>query len=211
MSGADGPLSVSYIFSATIHNNGNVYAHGNFDILGRTYSNTIAYWNGAEWRLPEFENDKTIDSVLYRSLTREMVLSGYASSGSTTYTIPAVSTITNSTEGDIYPSVTLDATGYYVYSLHNRSTGERIFLNGLQVYTGEKIELVFSSTGYTITSNRRGDMRSSVLSGSSPTFHLQPGANYVSCFVHPSPTAAVTIPLKYPCQSYISLNETVYE
>lgn len=148
---------------------------------------------------------------MYRKLTKQIVISGYASSGSTTYTIPAVSTITNSTEGNIYPSVTLDATGYYVYSLYNRSTGERIFLNGLQVYTGEKIELIFSPNGYTITSNIRGDMRSAVLSGSSPTFSLQPGANYVSCFVHPSPTAAVTIPLKYPAAAYISLNETVYE
>ena len=121
-----------------------------------------------------------------------------------------VVTITDLTENNSIHYLTLDATGYNVYSLYNRTTGERIFLNGLRVYTGEKIELIFSPTGYTITSNVRGDMRSSVLSGSSPTFHLQPGDNYVSCFVYPSPAAAVTIPLKYPAQNYISLDETVY-
>ena len=97
-----------------------------------------------------------------------------------------------------------------MYSLWNRTTGERIYLNGLTVGAGERIEMAFNPTGYTMNSNIRGDMRSSVQSGSSPTFHLQPGANYVSVFVYPSPVTNVTVPLKYPASGYISLDETVY-
>ena len=198
---------------ATLHENGNVYAYFvSIVINGITYTNKTAYWNGATWALAEFDNDRDIYNVYYRNLTSEFVICSYGAFGADAiFTIPAVSTVTNSTEGNIYPAVTFDACGSYVYSLYNRTTGERIFLNGLRVYTGERIELVFSPTGYTMTSNVRGDMRSSVLSGSSPTFHLQPGANYVSVFVYPSPVTDVTVPLKYPSSGYISLNETVYE
>lgn len=203
------PGATSIIYYATLTPYG-VQANSTFPAL--QLSNRFAYWDGATWRANEIGCNKGMIGIFYRNLTREYLVSTtYNAGDAIAWTFPAVSAITNSTEGDIYPSLTLDATGYYIHSLWNRTTGDRIYLNGLKVGLGEKIELVFSPTGYTITSNLRGDMRSSVLSGSSPTFHLQPGANYVSCFVYPSPTAAVTIPLKYPPAGYISLNETVYE
>ena len=141
------PGAADNIQRATIDENGNVFAECPFWIInGVTFANTIAFWNGSNWELPEFNNDGTVYSVMYRKLTGEYIVSGYGS-GVLTYTVPAVSTVTNSTEGNIYPAVTFDACGSYVYSLYNRTTGERIFLNGLRVYTGERIELVFSPTG----------------------------------------------------------------
>lgn len=189
-----------------------VYAMGEFTIGGMAYTLSIAKWTGSLWQLVEYKGGPTQFWWNYKRLTNQVYMTAYtAGITNPSFTIPAVSAITNSTEGDIYPILTLDATGYYIHSLWNRTTGDRIYLNGLKVGLGEKIELVFSPTGYTITSNLRGDMRSSVLSGSTPNFRLRPGVNYVSCFVYPSPTAAVTIPLKYTPGGYLSLDETVFE
>lgn len=200
---------------ASLGQNGEVYCYGTFTIRGNTYQKSIAEWigpgSGGEWRIIEYASDANLYAVNYRPDTNEQILLGYNNTGTLTYTVPAVSTITNSTEGNLYPWLCLDNTGQYVYSLWNRTTGDRIYLNGLTVGAGEKIWLQFNANGYTITSNIRGDLRSAVGTGSSPTFKLQPGANYVSCFVYPSPTAAITIPLYYPTGGYISLDEAVYE
>ena len=94
----------NYIYVDT--DTGELFAYGTFTIKGMTFTNTIGTWNGSEWKLAEYKSDQVIYAMFPRYRTNEIALCGFAASGDVdlTYTVPAVSTITNSTEGNIYPS-----------------------------------------------------------------------------------------------------------
>lgn len=200
-------LNSSSALYCSLMKNGFPYILGDILINGSAFGWGVA-WDGTAWHpLDVYRASGNFRSLQYDSARDETFYMMYGVGAAPK--IPSIVTINNSSEENIYPRVIASNAGYYFYSLHNRSTNEKIYLDGLSCGLGESIEFTFTKSGFTVISNIRGDLKTSILPGSSPTFHLKPGTNYVSCFIAGNPNGSPAVVLRYPAGNYTSLYETV--
>jgi len=123
---------------------------------------------------------------------------GFTTSG--TASMANVATVTNAGSAEAYPIITMDGPGT-VFQLANFTTRTFIYFD-LTLLTGETATINFSPERQTFTSDFRGDLRHTIVSGSElSSFLLQPGDNYISLYINnASATASI---------EYTELHETI--
>lgn len=166
----------------TVLSDGTVWAGGGFTNTGGVaLRSPIARWTGSSW----VGSDNSLNStVTVQAITPDAggkLYVGYSSFG--TATQGGLTTVTNPGTARAYPTVKLygpSSGTARIYQIVNPTTNRAIYLN-LTLNVGEIATLVFTPDNLSFTSDFRGNIASTILSGSNEAdFFLQPGANVIS-------------------------------
>lgn len=104
------------------------------------------------------------------------------------WTYPAVTSITNPGTARAYPVIEIEGPGK-LHFLRNNTTGQELVFD-LLLFEDETLTIDLSPGVKTITSDFRGNMLSSLVSGNLIDWYLDPGANSVTCWVADSTATA---------------------
>lgn len=166
----------------TVMPDGTVWAAGGFTSSGGvSLRSPMARWNGSTWG---GSDNNLVSTVTVQAITPDAagrLYVGYSSFG--TASQGGLVTITNPGTARSYPTVVLygpSSGTARIYQIVNATTGRAIYLN-LTLNVGEIVTLVFTPDNLSFTSDFRGNIASTILSGSNEAdFFLKPGANVIS-------------------------------
>lgn len=184
---------------------GTVWAGGGFTSSGGvSLRSPIARWNGSSW---VSSDNNLVSTVTVQAITPDRagrLYVGYSSFG--TATQGGLTTVTNPGTARSYPTVKLygpSSGTARIYQIVNATTGRAIYLN-LTLNVGEIATLIFTPDNLSFTSDFRGNIASTILSGSNEAdFFLQPGANVISTLSASTTVVAVM----YFRPTYASLDD----
>lgn len=166
----------------TVMPDGTVWAGGGFTNSGGvSLRSPMARWNGSTW---VGSDNNLVSTVGVSAITPDRagkLYVGYSSFG--TATQGGLATVTNPGTSRSYPTVKIygpSSGTSRIYQIVNATTGRAIYLN-LTLNVGEIATLVFTPDNLSFTSDFRGNIAGTILSGSNEAgFFLQPGANVIS-------------------------------
>jgi len=161
---------------------GSVYAGGGFTNTGGiSLRAPMARWNGSTWT--SIDNN-LVSTVTVQAITPDRagkIYVGYSSFG--TATQGGLVTVTNPGTAKAYPTVKIygpSSGTSRIFQIVNPTTNRAIYLN-LTLVTGETATLVCDPANLSFTTDFRGNIASTILSGSNEAdFFLQPGPNVIS-------------------------------
>lgn len=157
--------------------NGDVYVAGNFTLAGGlSVPAKWATWSNGVW-LPGWAG--TLNGMVYEfavSATRTILAGAF-----TAATVPGHTLIDNLGSANGYPVITITGPGRLFY-LINYTTGQVIYLD-ITLMAGEVLTINLSGQNKTITSSFRGGMFPGIIAGTLTNWYLQPGDNYIGCYV----------------------------
>lgn len=188
---------------------GRLLVGGTFTTAGGiTVPDSFAIWNGAAWIYADIDLPGSPNVFAILVTPDDTIYIGFTTTG--TATSAAITTVTNSGNVDISPTLTIAGPSSgtsRIYQLINMTSGVAIYLN-LTLNAGEVATLTLNPTNVTFVSTFQGNILSTILPGSQEAFFaLQPGANNISFF---AASSSVTAVLQWPL-AYTNLNKALYQ
>jgi hypothetical protein len=178
------PMGAGLSVSATVLTvlpDGTVWSGGAPASGGVAFRSPMARWNGSSW---VGTDNNLVSSSTVQAITPDRagrLYVGYSSFG--TANQGGLTTVTNPGTARAYPTVKItgpSSSSSRIYQIVNATTNRSIYLN-LTLITGETATLVFQPDNLSFTTDFRGNIASTILSGSNEAdFFLQPGANVIS-------------------------------
>lgn len=173
------------VYALKFDTDGLLYVGGLFNTLGSiaTTGNWGVWHNGA-W-LPAWIG--TVGSLVWAFVLSTAITA--IAGDFTAATVPGVTTITTTCSARAYPVIAITGPGRLLY-LINYSTNQVIYFD-ITLVASEVLTIDLRERVKTVTSSFRGNLISGVLAGSLTTWYLQPGANYIGCYVDNAAASAV--------------------
>ena len=154
-------------------------AAGEFDASGsRPLPSRVAYWRDNLWLDSGLGYASTNPSVYVVSLDNDLYVGGEMAG---TWVGAGATMLTNPGTARAYPKFTLTGPGT-LYHIVNYTTDQWVHFN-LTLNAGETLTIDLTPGVKTVTSDFRGNMISSIVSGNLIDFYLAPGVNYVGAWI----------------------------
>ena len=194
----NGPLNIGVspgdVRSLMVDTNNYLWAGGDFSYAGGyLMPDSVALWLGSSWA-PADVNLPGATNVYALAQGRDgSIYVGFTTSGSA---VSATVTVPNVEGATAYPIFYITGPGN-IWMIKNYTTGQAIYFNNLSLMGGETAILDLNPDNIRFVSNYRGNIRDSIIRGSSLDLALLPGNNNLSAYIWGSTSASTAISVSW--------------
>ena len=183
---SSGVTSPTIVNRMRIGYDGLLYIGGAMTVAGGiSIGDGFVAWNGTNYILPDVDMAGAPQGQTIASGRRGELMVSYFNGTASNGVAAQLNTLTNDGTVQTFPSIRITGPSSSTSRLHtirSYTTGQLLNFN-LTIFANEDILITTGPDAVTITSTTRGDLTQYVLSGSSPTLSLLPGANSVAILI----------------------------